>query len=118
MDELIWIEVETTKSSDTVWLFKGKILQAVFEAIVTNKLKSGYFKLDNVYWTSTTYDDYGNAKGKKINQYGKEKWDAYEGSIYLKIEHLVSISPFDGEKDLAKFAEKKNPLSVVRPIRS
>lgn len=119
MEELVWVEVETTKANDSVWTFKGQILSAVFEAIVSNQLTSGYFKLDKVYWISSRYDDYRNKREEKLCQYGKDKLKAYKGNIYLRIEHLVSISPFDGEMELARFnKESESHLSVVTPIRS
>ncbi len=119
MEELIWVKIETTKSNDDVWSFKGQILKGVLEGIISNQLMVGYFKLDKVYWISTKYDDYGNEKGEKLIQYGKDKLKAYEGPLYLKIEHLVSIAPIDGEMELARFKKgKENHLNLVTPIRS
>lgn len=37
MEDLIWIKVETTKSNDDIWSFKGKVLRAVFEGIISNQ---------------------------------------------------------------------------------
>ena len=117
MDELMWVEIETTKANDSIWSFKGQILKAVFEGIVSNQLTRGYFKLDKVYWLSTNYDYPRKGKDEKLHQYGKDKLNAYKGNIYLKIEHVVSISPLDGEMELSKF-NKDKPLSLVTPIRS
>ncbi len=93
MNELVWIKVETTKSNDDVWFFKGQVLKAVFEGIISNQLTQGYFKLEKVYWTVTEYDADGNEKEKRLCQYGKEK--------------LAKLSP-----------ENKKTLSLVTPIRS
>ncbi len=118
MNELVWVKIETTKSSDDIWTFKGQILKAVFEGIISNQLKQGYFKLENVYWIITEYDDYGEEKGRNLRQYGKGKLDALYGDLYLKIEQLVSLAPIDGEAELAKFnTQAKKALSVVTPIR-
>ncbi len=119
MDELIWVKVETTKANDDVWWYKGQILKGVFEGIVSNHLATGYFKLDKVYWISQKYDDYGKHKGETLFQYGKDTLKVYEGALYLKIEHLVSIAPIDGEMELGKFDKNKDkPLKLVTPIRS
>jgi len=118
MDELVWVKVETTKATDDVWSFSGKMLKAVFEGIINNQLTSGYFKLDKVYWVLNTYDDNGNEDGEKLYQYGKDKLKANKGELFLKVEHVVSIAPIDGEMELAKFNKTdEKPLSVVSPIR-
>lgn len=118
MEDLMWIKVETTKSNDDIWSFKGKVLRAVFEGIISNQLTSGYFKLDNVYWISAKYDDYGNWSRDTLHQYGKGQWASHYGELYLKIEHLVSIAPIDGEMELAKYQSlESNHLCVVSPIR-
>ena len=118
MNELIWVKIETTKSSDDVWTFKGQILRAVFEGIISNQLTNGYFKLSNVYWLVTEYDDYGEKTGTTLRQYGKGTLDALHGDLYLKIEQLVSLAPIDGEAELAKFnTQAKKALRVVTPIR-
>ncbi len=119
MEELIWVKIETTKANDNVWSFKGQMLNGVFEGIVSNQLTLGYFKLDKVYWIMQDYDDSDNQKGEKLYQYGKDKLKAYKGNLYLKIEHLVSIAPIDGEMELSEFKkDKENPLSLVTPIHS
>lgn len=119
MENFVWVEIETTKANDSVWSFKGKMLKAVFEGIASNQLTVGYFKLDKVYWVSTKYDDYRNKKGDKLCQYGKDKLKVYKGDMYLRIEHVVSISPIDGELELSKFAKgEEKHLSLVTPIRS
>lgn len=118
MEDLVWIKIETTKSNDDVWSFKGQVLKAVFESIVSNQLTTGYFKLDKVYWVSANYDDEGNRKGESLYQYGKDKLKTHKGELYLKIEHLVSIAPIDGEMELASFKKNKaEHLSLVSPIR-
>ena len=118
MEELIWVKIETTKGNDDVWSFKGQLLKAVFDGIVSNQLTSGYFKLDKVYWITTSYSDDGEDLGENLYQYGKEKFKAYNGDLFLKIEHLVSIAPINGEMELAKFENKETKaLSLVSPIR-
>lgn len=118
MENLLWVKIETTKAIDDIWSFKGQILKAVFEGIVSNQLTTGYFKLDKVYWTSTKYDEDGNAQGENLYQYGKDRLKAHRGELYLRIEHLVSIAPIHGEMELARFRKfEDNPLSLVVPIR-
>ena len=118
MNELVWVRIETTKSNDDVWSLKGQMLRAVFDGIISNQLTHGYFKLENVYWIVTDYDDCGNEKGETLYQYGRDKLKAYRGDLYLKVEHLVSVAPLDGEAELARFDSDKNNLSLVTPIRS
>ncbi|GAB1267763.1 hypothetical protein NBRC116493_10160 [Aurantivibrio infirmus] len=116
MEQLRCVKIETTKLNDNVWGYKGQILKAVFEGIVSNQLNAGYFKLDNVYWVSANYDDNGDEKEDQLFQFGKGKLNAYEGSLYLKIEHLVSIAPINGELELAKFNKDKVAyLNLVTP---
>ena len=119
MENLVWVDIETTKATNRVVGYKGQIQKSVFEGIVSNQLTSGYIKLDKVYWTSAKYDDFGSPDGEELFQFGsKGNFIAYLGETFLKIEHLVSISPIDGEADLERF--KKNAekhLSVVSPIR-
>ena len=118
MDELIWVRIETTKSNNDIWAFKGQISKEVFEGVVCNKLTSGYFKLEKVYWITTQYDDDGNELAEKLYRYGQDKLKAFAGHLYLRIEHLVSIAPIDGELELAEFlTPKQKPLSLVTPIR-
>lgn len=118
MEDFVWVKIETTKANDDIWSFKGQLLKAVFEGIVSNRLTSGYFRLDKVYWVTVRYDEYGNEKGEKLHQYGKDKLEAYHGDLYLKIEHVVSIAPVNGEMELAKFnKDEVKHLSVVSPIR-
>lgn len=119
MNDLVWVKIETTKgTTDGTWSLKGRILKAIFDAIISNQLLSGYFKLDDVYWVSMEYDDFGNEQGEKLYRYGLDKLKAYQGDLFLKIEHLVSIAPIDGELELAMFSKKEEKsLSVVRPIR-
>lgn len=119
MNGLSWVKIETTKSNDEIWSLKGLISEEIFKGIISNELESGYFKLDQVYWLSPKYDDYGNEQDEELYQYGKGKLKAYKGSLYLKIEHLVSIAPIDGEQELAMYDKaKEKSLSVVTPIRS
>ena len=118
MNELMWVQIETTKSNDDVWVFKGQVLRAIFEGIISNQLTHGYFRLTNVYWIVTDYDDCGEEKGRSLRQYGKGQYDAHHGDLYLKIEQLVTLAPIDGEAELAKFTtQAKKSLSVVTPIR-
>ncbi|WP_086930892.1 hypothetical protein [Agarilytica rhodophyticola] len=118
MEELMWVKIETTKGNDDIWSFKGQILKAVFEGIISNQLNEGYFKLDKVYWITTNYDDNGDEYGEKLYQYGKGNLKSHRGDTYLKIEHLVTIAPIDGEMELAKFQKDKGKtLSLVSPIR-
>jgi len=119
MKEMIWVRIETTKGNEDIWSLKGQIECSVFDAIVNNCQATGYFKLSKVYWINTAYDDYGNAKGEKLYEYGKGKLAAYHGDLYLRVEHVVSIAPIDGESELARYRKKEEPpLSVVSPIRS
>ena len=119
MDTQIWVDIETTKSTDGLWTLKGQIQKTVFDGVISNQLTKGYIKLEKVYWTSSTYDEYGNPQGEKLTEYGGHgKLKDYLGDMYLKVEHIVSVSPIDGEAELARFkkAEEKH-LSVVSPIK-
>lgn len=119
MKDLLWVKIETTKGTDDTWCFKGQIEKTVFNRIVSNKLSQGYFKLDNVYWIINQYDDDSNSQEDILYQYGKDKLDAYNGELFLRIEHLVSIAPIDGEKELARLNKNdRSHLSLVTPIRS
>lgn len=119
MADVLWVKIETTKANDDIWSFKGKMERAVFERIIKNRMKSGYFRLDKVYWISSRYDDYGNEKGETLYQYGRENLQALRGDLYLKVEHVVSIAPIDGDMELARFNQPdKKTLCVVSPIRS
>ncbi|TVZ37323.1 hypothetical protein P886_1664 [Alteromonadaceae bacterium 2753L.S.0a.02] len=119
MENTIWVQIETTKANDSVWSFKGEMSQRDFKAITDNRRSNGYFKLDKVYWISSSYDDCGNEKGGTLYQYGQENLRAFRGELYLRIEHLVSIAPIDAELDLESFkAAQQKHLSVVTPIRN
>ena len=120
MNEELWVEIETTKSTDGIWAIKGKIDALIFSDIVSNKMSTGYFKLDNVYQTSMTYDEYGNREGEKLFKYGEsDRFQAYLGTLYLKVENLVSLARIDGESDLNRFKTSNDKhLSVVLPLRS
>lgn len=118
MEDLVWVKIETTKSNDDVWSLKGQILKAVLEGMVSNQLTIGYFKLAKVYWISNKYDEDGNKQGEQLCQYGKDKLKALKGDLYLRIEHVVSIAPLDGEMELASFKNTETKhLSLVSPIR-
>ncbi len=118
MNTLIWVRLETTKGTGEIWTFKGQVLETVFTDVVSNNQTSGYFELHNTYWTSLSYDDEGNSLGETLFEYGGEdRLKPFNGSCFLKIEHVVSITPIDGEMDKARFKKPKNPLSVVRPIQ-
>ncbi len=119
MEQYIWVEFESNKSTDGIWTIKGQIQKSVFDGIVSNQLTKGYVKLDRVYWVSTQYDDYGDPDGQKLTKYGGEgKHKDYRGDIYLKVEHIISVSPIDGEAELARFEkEKVSPLRVVTPFK-
>lgn len=117
MNELIWVKIETTKGNDDVWSFKGTLERAVFANIVSNQLTTGYIKLSDVYWTINRYDNKGDSIGEDLYQYGKGELSVYHGELYLKIDHLVSIAPINGEEEIAKFTKsEKKHLSVVTPI--
>lgn len=119
MEETIWVEIETTKSTDEVWTFKGQMQKVVFDGIVSNRLASGYLKLDKVYWIAGSYDENGNRVGDKLFEYGEgNKLKAYRGDMYLKIENLVSISPIDVVMDKARVKKPdEKHLSLVSPIK-
>lgn len=116
MENKLWIQVETTKSTDETWTFKGLIEQSVFDAITSNKVSSGYFKLERVYWISSFYDEHGNRKGDRLYEYGGEgRLKAFKGDLHLKVDDLVSLAPIDAEVDKArvKVANKEHLAAVV-----
>lgn len=118
MDKLIWVKIETTRGTDEIYSFKGQLLEAVFNSIVSNQVASDYIQLNKTYWISTSYDDDGNKVGEKLFEYGvTEHLKAYRGDIFLRIEHVVSIAPIDAEVDTAAFKKQRDHLSVVSPIK-
>lgn len=117
MNDVLWVKIETTKGGREVWVIRGRIAQSVFEDIVANRVQQGYFRVDEVYWITPDYDDQGNDCGDKIVQYGEGDLDAHKGDLYLKVEHLISLAPIDGEMEIAKLQKKDQPhLSLVSPL--
>lgn len=117
MSTLVWVKIETNKAADDIWTFKGQMREEVFNAIISNQRTEGYFELLNTYWTAYEYDDNGNNLGEQIYEYGTTgRLKPYKGNCFLRVEHLVSITPLDGDMDKSRFKKHKRPKGVVTPI--
>jgi hypothetical protein len=131
--EAVWVELETNKGEDhyhdEVKLscsYRGMISLSDFNRILDNPSDPGFVKLERVYWIENV-----ERRGKKINIYpirfGYDYiYRNFLGSIFLRINQIVALSPIDGKKEnrwiekafLPSKEKKKQPPKIyAQPIR-
>ena len=105
MDD-IWVEIETNKGTPNVNSYRGKLSKKNFEAILAQK--GGWVCLQESYWIAEYHDPQQNRMMAQGTLLGRDGIFAhFHGDTYLRIEHIVSVSPLDGEQDRKQFLGNK-----------
>lgn len=92
--ETNWYEIETHKGSRQVVNYRGQCDAGVVERIVSGELSKGWLRMDTVYWAEEHWDDQQQFHQIVVRKYGRDgAYKNFDGTLYVRIEDLVSIAP-------------------------
>ena len=109
-DNQILIHIESNKGTEYITTYRGYLEIEIYESIISNRLKSGFITLSNVYWIEEKYNEDNELNKVVITRLGKDGiFKGHKGQIHLKVEHIVVIHPLKETdiQELKKFNKKK-----------
>lgn len=101
----VWVAVRVQETVERLMEYHGFLDNKSFWDIITQKVKQGFFRLENVVWISPEGEVIPLSELKATNQsYG------YSNDAFFKVENIYRIVPLDAafvDKELKK--ERKKP---------
>lgn len=91
-----WFEIETSKGATAILNYRGRCDPDVIEKIVSGELTAGWLEVQNAYFTEERWDEERQFQEIFIRKLGRDgAYQNMQGTKFLRIEHIVAISPME-----------------------